>query len=82
MSMPAAIIGADQAEGGVVWSILGQTYTLKQVSKNSMAWHAEFPPGTFVPPHTHATQDEFVYVLTGHYTFCKRRLGPTFCMIC
>ncbi len=69
MSMPAGITRADQAEGGVVWNILGQTYTLKQVSEDSMAWHAEFPPGTFVPPHTHPTQDEFVYVLTGQYTF-------------
>lgn len=69
MTMPAGITRADQAEGGVVWNILGQTYTLKQVSADCMAWHAAFPPGTFVPPHTHPTQDEFVYVLTGQYTF-------------
>ncbi|MGX1100349.1 cupin domain-containing protein [Amorphus sp. MBR-141] len=51
----------------VVWSILGQTYTLKQHSEASLAWHALFPTGTFVPPHVHPTQDEFIYVLTGRY---------------
>ncbi|HTC10491.1 MAG TPA: cupin domain-containing protein, partial [Acetobacteraceae bacterium] len=24
-------------------------------------------PGTFVPPHVHPTQDEFIYVLRGHF---------------
>ncbi|MGV6875973.1 cupin domain-containing protein [Pseudochelatococcus sp. B33] len=64
----AGITGSSEALNGVVWSILGQTYTLKQISEHSMAWHAEFPPGTFVPPHVHPTQDEFVYVLGGQYT--------------
>lgn len=67
-NIPAGITRADQAEKEVVWNILGQIYTLKQVSVNSMAWHAEFPAGTFVPPHVHPTQDEFVYVLSGQYT--------------
>ena len=35
------------------------------VSENSFSWHATFPPGTFVPPHIHPTQDEFVYMLEG-----------------
>src|SRR6185437_1504335 len=30
-------------------------------------WHAVFPPGTFVPPHVHPTQDEFIYVLDGRF---------------
>ncbi len=50
---------------GIAWNILGQTYVPLQHSEHSMSWHATFPPGTFVPPHVHATQDEFVYVLTG-----------------
>ena len=50
---------------GIAWNILGQTYVPLQRSDASMSWHATFPPGTFVPPHAHATQDEFVYVLTG-----------------
>lgn len=65
--MPAGITSAEEAFGGTAWSILGQTYTLKQESANSMAWHAVFPPGTFVPPHVHPTQDEFIYVLSGRY---------------
>lgn len=66
--MIPGITASPEALNGVVWSILGQTYTLKQVSEHSMAWHARFPAGTFVPPHTHPTQDEFIYVLTGQYT--------------
>lgn len=67
IAMPAGITPASEGFDGVVWSILGQTYTLKQHSADSMAWHALFPPGTFVPPHVHPTQDEFVYVLSGRY---------------
>ena len=66
--MTAGITAASAAMNGVVWNILGQTYTLKQVSEHSMAWHAAFPPGTFVPPHVHPTQDEFIHVLTGQYS--------------
>jgi quercetin dioxygenase-like cupin family protein len=68
-TMPAGITAAAEGFEGVVWSILGQTYTLKQHSTDSMAWHAVFPSGTFVPPHLHPTQDEFVYVLSGRYDF-------------
>ena len=50
---------------GVEWSVLGHTYTPMQRGEHSMAWHALFPAGTFVPPHVHRTQDEFVYVLDG-----------------
>ncbi|MEO9615542.1 MAG: cupin domain-containing protein [Nitratireductor sp.] len=67
-TMPAGITTKDEATDGLVWSILGQTYTLKQTAADSMAWHAVFPSGTFVPPHVHPTQDEFVYVLGGVYT--------------
>jgi hypothetical protein len=31
----------------------------------SFAWHATFPPGTFVPPHIHPTQEEFIYMFEG-----------------
>jgi quercetin dioxygenase-like cupin family protein len=67
IEMPAGITTAYQGFDNVVWNILGQTYTLKQHSASSMAWHAVFPPGTFVPPHVHPTQDEFIYVLSGRY---------------
>ncbi len=66
-TLPAGITAANEGYGNIVWSILGQTYTLKQQTPDSMAWHAVFPDGTFVPPHIHPTQDEFVYVLSGRY---------------
>jgi uncharacterized RmlC-like cupin family protein len=31
-------------------------------------WHATMPADTFVPPHIHPTQDEYVYVLEGEPT--------------
>ncbi|BCH21336.1 cupin domain-containing protein [Mesorhizobium sp. L-8-3] len=63
--MQAGVTLGDEAYDGARWSILGQTYTLKQQSEASMAWHAILPPGTFVPPHTHPTQDEFISVFEG-----------------
>ncbi|MCW5772969.1 MAG: cupin domain-containing protein [Rhodospirillaceae bacterium] len=67
IAMPAGITATDQAFDGVVWHLLGQTYTLKQLSDDSMAWHAVFPDGTFVPAHLHHEQDEFLLVLTGRF---------------
>ena len=48
---------------GIVWHILGQTYTPMQRNERWMAWHADFP-AAFVPPHT-IDQDEFIYMLEG-----------------
>ena len=53
------------ASTALSWNILGQTYVPKQLSENSFSWHATFPPGTFVPPHIHPTQDEFIYMFEG-----------------
>jgi quercetin dioxygenase-like cupin family protein len=50
---------------GVAWNIMGQVYVPKQVTEDSFAWHATFPVETFVPPHTHPKQDEYIYVLDG-----------------
>jgi quercetin dioxygenase-like cupin family protein len=54
---------------GIVWNILGQTYVPKSLSEQCFSWHATFPPGTFVPPHIHPTQDEFIYMLDGRFDF-------------
>jgi 2-polyprenyl-6-methoxyphenol hydroxylase-like FAD-dependent oxidoreductase/quercetin dioxygenase-like cupin family protein len=62
------VIGADASIDGIVWNILGQVYRPKQVTERSFAWHATFPPETFVPPHIHPTQDEYVYILEGELT--------------
>ncbi len=50
---------------GVSWNILGQVYVPKQITDDSFAWHATFPIETFVPPHVHPHQDEYIYVLDG-----------------
>lgn len=63
--MTAGVTRAGQGIEGIRWNILGQIYVPKQHSANSMSWHATFPVGTFVPPHIHPTQDEFIYMLEG-----------------
>ena len=60
------VIPAGQGIDNISWNILGQTYVPKHLSDSSFSWHATFPPGTFVPPHIHPAQDEFIYLLEGH----------------
>lgn len=50
---------------GVTWNIMGQVYTPKQYDERQFVWHATFPEETFVPPHTHPEQDEFLSPLDG-----------------
>ena len=59
-TLTAGITKAGTGIDGISWNILGQTYVPKTLSENSFSWHATFPPGTFVPPHIHPTQDEFI----------------------
>ena len=66
-AMTAGITPADQGEGGISWNILGQTYKPKQCSEASFAFDTLFPPGTFVPPHIHTDQDEFIYIHDGKF---------------
>jgi uncharacterized RmlC-like cupin family protein len=63
--LTAGITKAGTGIDGIVWNILGQTYVPKHVCESSFSWHATFPPGTFVPPHIHPTQDEFIYMFEG-----------------
>lgn len=67
--MTAGITKADEGLDGIRWNILGQIYVPKQHSEQSFSWHATFPVGTFVPPHIHPTQDEFIYMLEGRMDF-------------
>jgi len=67
MSMTAGVTPAGEGIGGVVWSILGQTYKPVAHSESCFAFDTFFPPGTFVPPHIHTTQDEFIRVLEGNF---------------
>jgi quercetin dioxygenase-like cupin family protein len=67
MTMLPGVTKANEGIEGITWNILGQTYVPKQYSDHSMSWHATLPKGTFVPPHIHPTQDEFIYVLDGRF---------------
>jgi hypothetical protein len=68
-AMTPGITGAGDGLDGISWSILGQIYVPKQISEASFAWHATFGVGTFVPPHIHPLQDEFLYILDGTLDF-------------
>lgn len=63
--MTPGVTKAGEGIEGIRWNILGQIYVPKQHSESSLSWHATFPVGTFVPPHIHPTQDEFIYMLEG-----------------
>jgi quercetin dioxygenase-like cupin family protein len=65
--MTAGVTQQGSSVDGIVWHILGQTYTPLQVTESSFSWHALLPPGTFVPPHIHPDQDEFIYVFEGRF---------------
>ncbi len=65
--MTIGITPAGAGEDGVVWNILGQTYSLKSNTQSSFSFETLFPPGTFVPPHVHPNQDEFIYMLDGTF---------------
>jgi oxalate decarboxylase/phosphoglucose isomerase-like protein (cupin superfamily) len=63
--LTAGVTRANEGLDAISWNILGQTYVPKTLCSDSFSWHATFPPGTFVPPHIHPTQDEFIYMLEG-----------------
>lgn len=67
--MEAGIVKSNQGLDAITWNILGQTYVPKQLTEECFSWHATLPPGTFVPPHIHADQDEFLYILEGRFDF-------------
>src|SRR3954462_7053799 len=63
------ITRANEGIQGISWNILGQTYVPKSNTEHSFSWHATLPPGTFVPPHIHPDQDEYLYMLEGKLDF-------------
>lgn len=67
--MTASVMRLGESEQGIVWNILGQTYRPLQLCESSFAFDTLFPPGTFVPPHIHAGQEEFIRVLEGEFEF-------------
>ncbi len=67
MAVELGITRSGESLDNVVWDILGQTYKPVQWSEASFAFDTLFPPGTFVPPHFHPDQDEFIRVLEGDF---------------
>jgi len=71
MTLSAGITPAGSGKGtqsaDITWSILGHTYWLKAESDDCFAFETLDPPGTFVPPHIHPTQDEFISMLDGTF---------------
>ncbi|TGD98571.1 cupin domain-containing protein [Methylobacterium nonmethylotrophicum] len=65
--LTAGITPAGTSVHGTAWNILGHTYWHKADSDGAFAFETFDPPGTFVPPHIHPTQDEFIYVLEGTF---------------
>jgi len=69
MILPAmdrpGITPANQGIDGIAWNVLGQSYVPKQLTEQSFAWHAVLPIESFVPPHIHDTQDEYIFVVDG-----------------
>lgn len=63
--MEKGITKADAAVGGKSWNVVGHTYTPKLLTEEAFVWHAVIPDGSFVPPHIHPQQDEWIYVLDG-----------------
>ena len=59
------ITPAGQGQDGVVWNVLGHRYFLKADCDSLFCFETFDPPGTFVPPHVHRDQDEFILVLEG-----------------
>ena len=64
--MDLGITKMDEAFGDKAWNVVGHTYTPKLLSPNVFVWHAHIPDETFVPPHIHPTQDEWICMLTGN----------------
>ena len=67
--LTAGVTKANEGIDAITWNILGQTYVPKTLTEESFSWHATLPPGTFVPPHIHTTQDEFIYMLEGRIEY-------------
>lgn len=65
MSLQLGIQPRGAGIDGVHWNIMGQVYTPKSVTEECFSWHALLPPETFIPPHIHPTQDEYIHVLSG-----------------
>ena len=60
-----SIINTAKPLNGIVWNVMGQVYIPKKLDEKYLWWEAIMPEETFVPPHSHSTQDEFLYLVEG-----------------
>ena len=67
LKLSPGITPAGKSASGTAWNILGHTYYEKANSAACFSFETLDPPGTFVPPHIHPTQDEFIYMLEGTF---------------
>ncbi len=65
MTLTPGITAEKDGLDGLAWNVVGHTYTPKLLSENAFVWHADIPADTFVPPHIHPTQDEWICMLEG-----------------
>ena len=65
MHSGGGVTGSADGLDGIAWNVVGHTYTPKVLSNNAFIWHAVVPAETFVPPHIHPTQDEWIVMLEG-----------------
>lgn len=59
------IVNEAKPVGGMVWNVMGQIYIPKQVDEKTIWWEAIMPEESYIPPHSHSTQDEFLYITEG-----------------
>lgn len=63
--MEPGVTKADAGLNGHAWNVVGHTYVPKLWNEDAFVWHATLPAETFVPPHIHPTQDEWIYMIDG-----------------
>ena len=59
------ILSGTKPLGGMVWNVMGQIYIPKKLDDERFWWEGIIPKETFIPPHSHSTQDEFLYLVEG-----------------
>ena len=59
------ILNETEPLNGMVWNVMGQIYIPKRHDAETLWWEAIMPEETFIPPHAHSTQDEFLYISEG-----------------
>lgn len=65
MDLEPGVTRSSDGYKSAAWNVVGHTYTPKVVTRDVFVWHAVLPDATFVPPHIHPTQDEWITVLDG-----------------